>query len=108
MRITNHPILSKQKGDKITIYHHGAPIEAIKGDTVASALMASGVRVMRLTANRREPRGIFCAIGRCTDCMMIIDGVPNTRSCITPVHHGMKTERQEGLAAIREECPRHE
>ena len=30
-----------------------------------------------------KPRGIFCAIGRCTDCVMVVDGKPNVRTCMT-------------------------
>ena len=66
-----------------------------------SVLMNAGIRVFRTTAKRHEPRGIFCAIGRCTDCMMIVDGIPNTRTCVTPVKDGMRVEKQEGLAALK-------
>lgn len=68
---------------------------------MASALMNAGIRVFRTTARRKEPRGIFCAIGRCTDCMMIVDGVPNTRTCVTYVRDGMRVEKQEGLSALK-------
>lgn len=68
----------------MTIYFNGRPIEALEGEPIASALMNAGIRAFRTTARRHEPRGIFCAIGRCTDCMMIVDGVPNTRTCVTP------------------------
>jgi sarcosine oxidase subunit alpha len=63
--------------------------------------MAAGIRGLRSTARRHEPRGVFCAIGRCTDCLMIVDGLPNTRTCVTPVHDGMRVERQEGLASLK-------
>ena len=53
-----------------------------------------------LTAKRHEPRGIFCAIGRCTDCKMTVDGVPNTRTCITLVKDGMRVEFQDGLGVF--------
>jgi len=102
MRITEHPILDEplyQK--KVTLYYNGQPIEAYEGEPIASALMAAGIRVMRTTAKFHEPRGIFCAIGRCTDCMMIVDGVPNTRTCVTFVRDGMRVEKQEGLASLK-------
>ncbi len=44
-----------------------------------------------------EPRGLFCAIGRCTDCVMTVDGVPNVRTCVTLVEGGMSIETQRGL-----------
>lgn len=98
MRVVDHPILPEEKGKKkVTIQYNGKPIEAIEGEPIGAALMAAGIRSFRLTAKRQEPRGMFCAIGRCTDCMMVVDGVPNTRTCVTPVRDGMKVERQNGL-----------
>ena len=38
--------------------------------------------VHRYTAKRHEARGVFCAIGRCTDCVMVVDGRPNVRTCM--------------------------
>ena len=96
MRVKEHPILPTQVKKKVTIFYYGTPIDALEGEPVAAALMAAGIRSMRDTARYHEPRGVFCAIGRCTDCMMIVDGVPNTRTCVTPVRDGMRVQRQEG------------
>ena len=97
LRIREHPIISTEENRRKTvIYFDGKPIEAYEGEPVAAALMAAGVHAFRKTAKRRAPRGIFCAIGRCTDCMMIVDGKPNTRTCITPVKEGMKVQTQIG------------
>ena len=97
-RIVTHPILGElEPGSSVTIYFNGEPISARKGEMVAAALYNAGVRSFRYTPKMNEPRGIFCAIGRCTDCMMIVDGLPNTRTCITPVHEGMRVETQHGL-----------
>ena len=102
MRITEHPILDVDHNRKsVTIYYNDRALTAYEGEPVASALMAAGIRSMRTTARRHEPRGVFCAIGRCTDCMMIVDGRPNTRTCVTLVRDGMRVERQEGLAALK-------
>lgn len=102
MRVTNHPILEDNKYAKtVTLYYNGKPLEALEGEPVAAALMNAGIRVFRTTAKKKEPRGIFCAIGRCTDCMMIVDGIPNTRTCVTEVKDGMRVEKQEGLASLK-------
>ena len=53
--------------------------------------------IHRYTSKRHEPRGIFCAIGRCTDCVMVVDGVPNIRTCVTPLHEGMDVRTQYGV-----------
>jgi aerobic-type carbon monoxide dehydrogenase small subunit (CoxS/CutS family) len=98
MRIEDHPILGKPKrGVKITIQFDGRPIEAYQGEPIAAALWASGIRIFRYTTKRKEPRGISCALGRCTDCVMIVNGIPNTRTCVTPAENGMKIETQEGF-----------
>ncbi len=96
-RIKDHPILDQPEwGERVTLYLDGEPIEAFEGEPVATALMAAGRRVLRYTSKHHEPRGIFCALGRCTDCMMTVDGHPNVRTCITPVRDGMIVETQIG------------
>lgn len=102
-RLAEHPILGAyEKGEKVTFYYNGQEIEGYDGEPVAAALMAAGVKVHRHTAKRHEPRGVFCAIGRCTDCVMVVDGEPNVRTCITPLKAGMYVETQEGLGAKEE------
>ncbi len=97
-RITQHPILGDiETVPYVTIYFDGEPIVARQGEMVAAALYSAGVRTFRYTPKRNEPRGVFCAIGRCTDCMMTVNGIPNTRTCITPVQAGMRIETQHGL-----------
>ncbi len=97
-RVSVHPILDydTQKESMVTIVVNGAELEAKEGEPVAAALMAHGIRVFRHTAKDKQPRGLFCGIGQCTDCVMEIDGVPNVRSCVTPVKAGMRVNTQEG------------
>ena len=49
-----------------------------------------------------EPRGVFCAIGRCTDCVMVVNGKPNIRTCITPLEEGMDVRTQYGASAEKD------
>lgn len=101
MRVERHPILGDlEQGEEVQIKVDGEPIEAIAGEPIAAALMAAGKTVFRHTQQRREARGVYCAIGRCTDCMMVVDGVPNVRTCVTPVRAGMSVCTQEGLGAV--------
>ena len=96
MRIKNHPILGLQKEKKkINIKVDGKKIKAYEGEPIAAALWAAGIRDFRYTRKRKEPRGFFCGIGLCTDCKMIVNGVPNIRTCITLVQDGMKIQRQK-------------
>ncbi len=105
MRVTNHPVLGTlDTNDTVTIYFDDNPIEALEGEPISAALLNAGVVSFRTTHKTGEPRGIFCAIGRCTDCMMIVDGIPNTRTCVTPVAEGMRVRTQNGLGGFGEEA----
>ena len=98
MRITDHPILGKlEKKKKIKIIFNGKELEANEGEMIATTLLANGIKVFRLTKKNKKPRGIFCGIGRCTDCVMVVNGIPNVRTCVTQVEEGMKIETQIGL-----------
>lgn len=52
--------------------------------------------------NIMKPRGYFCGIGRCTNCVMTVNGDPNVRTCVTPVEAGMVVETQDGLGKWEE------
>ena len=97
-RIAVHPILGvPEKGRQVQFTYNGKTMSGCEGEPVAMALKAAGVMVHRYTKKRHEPRGIFCAIGRCTDCVMVVDGVPNIRTCVTPLHEGMDVRTQYGV-----------
>ena len=90
MRVEKHPVLGdREVGRLVSFTVDGRKIEAVEGEPIAAALLAHGIRVMRKTPRYGEPRGVFCGIGRCTDCIMTVDGVPNVRTCVTPVRDGM-------------------
>ncbi|SEA81512.1 2Fe-2S iron-sulfur cluster binding domain-containing protein [Eubacterium aggregans] len=99
-RIANHPILGEPEARRrVTFSFNGKAMEGYEGEPIAMALKAAGVVIHRYTAKRHEPRGIFCAIGRCTDCVMVVDGVPNIRTCVTPLAEGMDVRTQDGCVA---------
>jgi aerobic-type carbon monoxide dehydrogenase small subunit (CoxS/CutS family) len=98
LRIEKHPILGTiEKGRKVEFEFDGKIIEGYEGEPIAFALRALGTTALRYTMRKHKPRGIFCAIGRCTDCVMIVDGKPNTRTCITPLRAGMSVKTQYGI-----------
>ena len=106
MRISEHPILGTyEKYEKGWIIHFtldGKDMTGYEGDSIAAALKAAGVMTHRYTAKEHKPRGIFCAIGRCTDCVMIVNGQPNVRTCITPLEEGMEVQTQYGVLTKEE------
>ena len=100
-RIKNHPILGEpEKGRIVTFTFDGKEIQGYEGEPIAAALKAAGVMGHRYTKKEHRPRGIFCAIGRCTDCVMVVDGKPNIRTCVTPLAAGMKVQTQYGVSAV--------
>jgi predicted molibdopterin-dependent oxidoreductase YjgC len=99
-RIIEHPILGKPlKGRLVTFTFDGRKERGHEGEPIAAALAALGVSVHRYTAKAGKPRGIFCAIGRCTDCVMVVDGEINVRTCVTPLKAGMDVKTQRGVGA---------
>ena len=90
MRVDEHPILgTAEKGRPVTIFFNGNPVPAFEGESIAAALIASGIDVFRRTSRFESPRSVFCGIGQCSDCSMTVDGIPNVRTCVTQVREGL-------------------
>ena len=83
-------------GTAVTLQVDGQPLAARRGQTVATALLAAGRRVLRHTRNAGKPRGLFCAMGVCFDCLVVVDGVGNRQGCLVRVAEGMAIETQRG------------
>ena len=81
---------------QVTIYFEDAPLAVESGISVAAAVLGAGAEVVRSTALRHEPRGPFCHMGVCYECLMEIDGRPNQQACLIPVREGMRVRRQQG------------
>lgn len=98
MRIQNHPILSYEKGKKVSFTFEGKELTGFEGEPIAAALHANGIRVLKDHFGRK--RGLFCAIGNCSSCLMEVNSVPNVRVCIEPLKDGDVVERQNGRGSI--------
>ena len=90
-----------ERGRALGVFVDGAEVRAYEGESIAVALVASGRRFTRWTARTGEPRGYFCGMGVCQDCLVTVDGLPNVRACVTPVRDGMRVESQRGLGDWR-------
>ncbi|HEY3358170.1 MAG TPA: FAD-dependent oxidoreductase [Polyangia bacterium] len=98
-RIHEHPILAvPQAPPDLAFTFNGQPLRARRGETIASALFANGVRVFGHHPKDGAPQGIFCANGQCAQCSVIVDGV-SVKSCMVPVAEGMQVAPLDGLAA---------
>jgi hypothetical protein len=89
-----------ERGAAVKVLVDGRPVTAYDGETVATVLTAEGEPAIRRTRNG-SPRGVFCGIGVCFDCLAVVDGVPNTRACVTFVREGMTIEHQDGFTAAQ-------
>lgn len=87
-----------RRGSEVTIRVDGEPLRAHLGETVAAALIARGDVALRRT-RRGSPRGLYCGMGVCFECLVMVDGVPNTRACMTWVSDGMEIRHMDGLLA---------
>jgi len=78
-----------QRGPRIHFTCDGQTIVAYGGETIAVALLAAGHRTLRVAPRTGAPRGLFCAMGVCFDCVMHVEGQAGVRTCLTPVQDGM-------------------
>jgi predicted molibdopterin-dependent oxidoreductase YjgC len=93
LRVSGAALHGVRRGPVFEILVDGAPVVAYEGETIATALLGSGQIAFRRTAKRGAPRGLFCGMGVCFDCLVTVDGVPNVRSCVTPARPGMRVSR---------------
>jgi predicted molibdopterin-dependent oxidoreductase YjgC len=79
-----------------TFSFDGTPVPFTGGQSVGAALIAAGVTSVRRTRRQGRPRGLFCGIGVCFDCLLRIDGAPNQRACLVAAGQGMVVQTQDG------------
>ncbi|MEO0082656.1 MAG: (2Fe-2S)-binding protein [candidate division WOR-3 bacterium] len=99
-RIVQHPIIRFERGAAVRFFFEGKPVIGYTGETIAAALVANGIRVFRHTEKMNRPRGFFCAVGKCSSCLMVVDGRPNTMVCMEPVRPDIRVERQVGRGRL--------
>ena len=80
---------------EVTFTFNGETFKGVEGQSIAAALMARGVRELRKTRFDEEPRLIFCGIGVCFDCVVVVNGVANQRACLIEIVEGAKIESQK-------------
>lgn len=100
LRIEEHPILTFKPGKKISFVFDGNNYEGYEGDTIAAALHAADIKTLGESHAKHRPRGLFCAIGNCSSCIMVVNGEPNVRTCTTDLEAGMVVETQRGKGDI--------
>ncbi len=80
----------------MTVYVDGERHRALPGQTVAALLLATGRRSWRTTRLGGRPRGVFCGIGVCYDCLLVVNGLPDVRACLRELRDGDRVETLRG------------
>jgi D-hydroxyproline dehydrogenase subunit gamma len=93
------------KGEIVGFTIDGRAVTARSGDTVAAALLAAGVEVCRTTPVSGAPRGPYCMMGVCFDCLVTIDGIGNRQGCLVLIKDKMRIETQRGARALPADGP---
>ncbi len=91
LRVPGH-----DEGSTVPFTLDGKEVKGLEGDTVASALHARGIRVLGRSIRYHRPRGYFCGVGKCGNCLVRVNGDPNVRACTTRIEPGMDVQRQSG------------
>ncbi|HIC89370.1 MAG TPA: (2Fe-2S)-binding protein [Anaerolineae bacterium] len=85
------------RGESFAVEIDGQVFPAYEGETVAAVLLASGCRIFSQAAEGETPRGLFCGMGLCHQCLVTVNGIPNMRACMTIVQPGMRIETRSSL-----------
>jgi predicted molibdopterin-dependent oxidoreductase YjgC len=72
----------------------GKKTEAKSGQTLSAVLLSNGYTTCRYSTKRHQPRGMYCGMGICWECTVIVNGQENVRSCVTAATPGMEVQTQ--------------
>lgn len=84
--------------ETVTITLDGEAVYGAAGATVASLLLSSGLRTLRRSPRAGTPRGAFCLMGVCQECVLLVDGVLR-QACLVAARDGMRVERPDLVAS---------
>ncbi|MFJ9050547.1 (2Fe-2S)-binding protein [Streptomyces bacillaris] len=82
--------------DVVRFAFDGRALAARRGQSIAGALWGHGIVAWRTTRGGGRPRGAFCGMGACFDCLVVVNGVPGQRACLVRVSEGDAVTSQEG------------
>ena len=98
-RIEKHPILPIPNRTDLNFFWNAQPLIAKAGETISAALFANGIHIFGHHQKDNSPQGIFCANGQCSQCMVIVNGIP-VKACMEIIQEGMKIESLEGFPIL--------
>lgn len=81
-------------GASLEISLDGESVSGVAGQTIAGVVLASGRLAWRRTSVDGRPRGLFCGIGICFDCIVTVNGERDVRACQRRASDGDVVESQ--------------
>jgi sarcosine oxidase subunit alpha len=100
-RIGQHPVLPPLTGEWVKFTFNGRVMAGREGEMVSSAVFACGEQIFGHHHKDGSAQGLFCANGQCSQCTLIINGIP-LKSCIVPLENGMTIRSLEGLPVLED------
>ncbi|HEY5132314.1 MAG TPA: 2Fe-2S iron-sulfur cluster-binding protein, partial [Candidatus Krumholzibacteriaceae bacterium] len=98
-RVRSHPILSVVERAEIPFTFNGKGMTGFEGEVITTALFANGIQIFGRHPRDGSPQGIFCANGQCSQCTVLVNGLP-VKGCMTVVKPGMEIASCEGLPSL--------
>lgn len=84
----------------VNVYFDGRQVTAQDGDTIAAALLSAGIDACRTTPVSGSPRGPYCMMGVCFECLIEVNDIPNVQGCQVLVKEGMQIRSQNGARRL--------
>jgi D-hydroxyproline dehydrogenase subunit gamma len=78
--------------ERVVVLIDGAPFEGREGDSIATVLLLAGKIGCRTSLVSGEPRGPYCMMGVCFECLVRVDGIDDLQACMIPIRRGMRVE----------------
>lgn len=97
------PIDGCQIRPEVIIYVNGKAVHAREGESLAMAMLEAGIADFRRTPVSNAPRGPYCLMGVCFECLVEVDGRQNVQACCTEVRDAMRVTRQLGARHVESE-----
>jgi len=99
-RLPEQPGERLDRSRRLGFRFDGKPVDALEGDTIASALYAAGQRTFSRSFKYHRRRGLLCCAGQCPNCLVQVDDAPGVRACTEPVREGMRVQHMNAAPSL--------
>ncbi|MBU2578106.1 FAD-dependent oxidoreductase [Patescibacteria group bacterium] len=93
------------RGKTVDVKINGHTVRGYEGETIAAVLALSGLRTLRHTHRHHDPRGLYCCMGTCHNCLVTVNGRPNVRACVTLIEQSQEIVLQDGFGRLDADAP---